>query len=172
MPGSGKSSAGRSLAQRFSYVFLDTDSILEQELAMPVSVFFRTYGEDAFRDAETQLLQHLAARPHPAGQRIVLSTGGGSILRPQNRELLRHSGLVVYLAVKPFELYRRLRGDTKRPLLQVPNPRGKLQELYQQRDPLYRETAHITLHAGQLHMRVLADRLAMQMDMLELSHAV
>ena len=97
-------------------------------------------------------------------RQCVLSTGGGSVLRPENRALLREKGTVLYLRASPDEIYRRLRHVTKRPRLQVADPRAKLQELFQARDPLYRETAHFVIDTGRSSVRGLVHHIAMQLE--------
>ena len=161
MPGSGKSSAGRQVARRFGLPFVDSDHLIEAEIGMPIKDYFAQHGEEAFRNLETATLCRVAERP---GQ-CVLSTGGGSVLRPENRALLREKGTVLYLRASPEEIFRRLRHDTKRPLLQVADPRARLQELFQSRDPLYRETAHYVIDTGRSSVQGLVHHIAMQLEM-------
>lgn len=165
MPGSGKSSAGRQIARRFALPFVDSDHEIETEIGVPIKNFFAQHGEEVFRDRETAMLQRIVER----GQTCVLSTGGGSVLRQQNRELLRAHGTVVYLRALPEEIYRRLRHDTKRPLLQTANPKAKLQELFQVRDPLYRETAHYVIEAGRSSVQALVHHVMMQLEQAEIA---
>lgn len=160
MPGSGKSSAGRQVARRFGLPFIDSDHLIESDIGMPIKDYFAQQGEEAFRDLETATLRRIAEDP----RQCVLSTGGGSVLRPENRALLREKGTVLYLRASPDEIYRRLRHDTKRPLLQVADPRAKLQELFQARDPLYRETAHYVIETGRSSVQGLVHHIAMQLE--------
>ena len=160
MPGSGKSSAGRQVARRFGLPFIDSDHLIESDIGMPIKDYFARQGEEAFRDLETATLRRIAEDP----RQCVLSTGGGSVLRPENRALLREKGTVLYLRASPDEIYRRLRHDTKRPLLQVADPRAKLQELFQARDPLYRETAHFVIDTGRSSVQGLVHHIAMQLE--------
>jgi shikimate kinase len=95
----------------------------------------------------------------------VLATGGGAVLRVGNRRLLRERCHVVYLRCSPAELYRRLRTDTQRPLLQVGDPRSRLQELFAQRDPLYRETAHLIVDSGRATVQTQVNTLLMQLEL-------
>lgn len=138
--GAGKSTIGRQLAKRFSWDFLDLDREIENRTGVKVSVIFELEGEQGFRDRETRLLEELANGP----QRV-LATGGGVVIRPENRTLLRQMGSVIYLDVAPEVLFERTRRDANRPLLQVPDPLGKLKELHAQRDPLYRDAADIVI---------------------------
>ena len=161
MPGSGKSSAGRQVARRFGLPFVDSDHEIEQQIGMSIREYFETQGEQAFRDLETALLRRVAE----SGEQIVLSTGGGALLREENREILRQHGTVLYLRASPEEIYRRLRHDTKRPLLQVADPLQRLRELHQERDPLYRECAHFVLDTQGSSLNMLASRILMQLDL-------
>ncbi len=137
MPGSGKSTVGRQLARRLDIPFLDSDHAIEQRLGCSIREYFERQGEERFRGIETEVLAQLVQQ----GQGV-LSTGGGSVLREQNRDLLRQNGQVFYLHTSPQELFRRLRHDRNRPLLQVADPLKRLQDLFTLRDPLYRAAAH------------------------------
>jgi len=133
LPGSGKSTVGRHLAKRLGVPFLDSDHVIEERLGCSIREFFEREGEDRFRDLETEVLEELTRRPG-----VVLSTGGGSVLRQANRECLHQRGQVVYLRSHPEEIFRRLRHDRVRPLLQVADPLQRLRDLFAVRDPLYR----------------------------------
>ncbi len=137
LPGSGKSTVGRQLARRLNLPFVDADQVIETRLGCTIREFFEREGEERFRDLESETLDDLT-RHHPA----VLSTGGGVVLRPLNRRILRERTQVFYLRTTPEEIYRRLRHDKVRPLLQVADPLARLRDLMAQRDPLYREVAH------------------------------
>ena len=137
LPGSGKSTVGRQLARRLDLPFIDADQAIEARLGCSIREFFEREGEDRFRDLESEVLDQLT-RQHPG----VLSTGGGVVLRPLNRQILRERTQVYYLRASPEDIFRRLRHDKARPLLQVSDPLGRLRELLAQRDPLYREVAH------------------------------
>ena len=128
---------GRQLARRLDIPFLDSDHAIEQRLGCSIREYFERQGEERFRDIETEVLTQLVQQ----GQGV-LSTGGGSVLREQNRDLLRQSGQVFYLHASPQEVFRRLRHDRNRPLLQVADPLKRLQDLFTLRDPLYRAAAH------------------------------
>lgn len=161
MPGSGKSTVGRQLARRLGMRFFDSDHVIEQQLGCSIRDFFAQEGEERFRDLEHETLDALSAAHADA----VLSTGGGSVLRPENRALLHARGRVVYLRSSPEELFRRLRHDTTRPLLQVANPLQKLRDLYEQRDPLYRETAHFIIETGRPSVAMLVNMIVMQLEL-------
>lgn len=109
---------------------------------------------------EQAVLDELTQRPD-----CVLSTGGGAVLRPTNRENLKSRTQVVYLKSSPDELFRRLRHDTNRPLLQVADPLGRLRELYAVRDPLYREVAHFVIETGRPSVGTLVNMIVMQLEL-------
>lgn len=164
LPGGGKSTVGRQLARRLKVEFLDSDAVIESRIGCSIRDFFAREGEDRFRDIEQNTIAELVRRP-----RAVLATGGGAVIREANRQALREHSTVVYLRSSPEELYRRLRHDTQRPLLQVADPLAKLRELYAQRDPWYRETAHFVIETGRPSVSTLVNMILMQ---LELSGAV
>ena len=164
LPGSGKSTVGRQLARRLGRAFVDSDHVIEERLGCSIREYFEREGEDRFRDVEEAVIDELTQQDGG-----VLSTGGGSVLRPNNRLHLRERGQVVYLKSNPDELFRRLRHDVNRPLLQVADPLTRLRELHAARDPLYRETAHFTIETGRPSVSTLVNMVMMQ---LELSRAV
>lgn len=129
--GSGKTTVGQILAQRFNYPFFDTDDLIERLTGESISSLFATEGEEGFRDIETQVLGQLSAYLS-----CIVATGGGIVLRPKNWGFLHH-GLVVWLDLPVEQLYTRLLADSTRPLLQGVDPLEKLQQLYQERQPLY-----------------------------------
>lgn len=161
MPGSGKSTVGRQLARRAGVPFVDLDHRLEQAIGTTIRSFFETEGEARFRDLEAEVLAEVCSQ---AGG-MVLSTGGGAVLRPENRDALRAFGDVVYLRAAPEEIYRRVRHDKTRPLLQGGNPMAKLRDLYAQRDALYRETAHYIIETGRPTVHTLVNMIMMQLEM-------
>jgi shikimate kinase len=160
LPGSGKSTVGRQLARRFNLVFVDSDTCIEQRIGCSIREFFERDGEDRFRDIEAEEIDSLTQK---AG--CVLSTGGGSVLRAENRKHLRERCQVVYLRSSPDEVFRRLRHDRNRPLLQVGDPLTKLRDLYAVRDPLYRETAHFVIETGRPSVAMLVNMIAMQLEL-------
>ena len=160
LPGSGKSTVGRQLARRLQLPFVDSDQAIEALLGCPIREFFEREGEARFRDIEAEVIDGLSQQG--AG---VLSTGGGAVLRPENRERLRARGRVIYLKSHPEELIRRLRHDTNRPLLQVADPMAKLRELFATRDPLYRQTAHFVIETGRPSVATLVNMIVMQLEL-------
>ncbi|HRK40156.1 MAG TPA: shikimate kinase [Burkholderiaceae bacterium] len=159
LPGSGKSTVGRQLARRLGLQFLDSDHVIEERLGCSIREYFDREGEAAFRDLEQATVDELSQLPD-----TVLSTGGGTVLREANRQVLHSRGWVVYLKSHPAELYRRLRHDKTRPLLQVGDPLQKLKDLYHVRDPLYREVAHHVLETGRPTVTMLVNHIAMQLE--------
>lgn len=160
LPGSGKSTVGRQLARRNSVPFFDSDHVIEQRLGCSIREFFEREGEERFRDVEEAVLDELTQ-----GATSVISTGGGSVLRRVNRERLHSRGHVVYLRSTPEELFRRLRHDRKRPLLQVSDPLQRLRDLYADRDPLYREAAHFVIETGRPSVASLVNMISMQLEL-------
>jgi shikimate kinase len=169
LPGGGKSTVGRQLARRLGARFLDTDAVLEERMGMPIRAYFEQFGEASFRDLEVAAIEELT-RDH--AMPLVLATGGGAVLRPANRACLRERSTVIYLRSSPEEIYRRLRHDTQRPLLQVADPLGKLRELYEQRHPLYEEVAHYRVDTGRPSVATLVNMIMMQLDMAGLLPAM
>lgn len=160
LPGGGKSTAGRQLAKRIGFELVDSDAVIEKRIGCSIRSFFEREGEDRFRDIEEAVIAELVDRP-----RIVLATGGGSVLREANRRVLHERTTVVYLRSTPDELFRRLRHDTQRPLLQVADPLAKLKELYRVRDPLYRQTAHFVVETGRPSVASLVNMIVMQLEL-------
>ncbi len=160
LPGSGKTTIGRHLARRIGVPFVDSDQCIEQRLGGTIRDYFARAGEAAFRDIEESVIDTLTA-----SRRGVLSTGGGVVLRAANREHLQVRSHVVYLHSTPEDVYRRVRHDASRPLLQVDDPMARLRELYAQRDPLYRETAQFVVETGRPSVSMLVNRLLMQLEL-------
>ncbi len=160
MPGSGKSTVGRQLARQLRLHFVDSDHELESRIGMPIRDFFAQRGEDAFRDVEQDVIDELTALPG-----VVLATGGGAVLRPSNRDALHSRTHVFYLRSTPEELFRRVRHDTQRPLLQVADPQQRLRDLFRERDPLYRRTAHFVVETHRPSVQSLLGMVMMQLEL-------
>ena len=160
LPGTGKSSVGRAIARRIGCSWKDSDHEIEAQLGCTIREYFALEGEDAFRDREEEALDSLSLTPS-----IVLSTGGGAALREVNRKRLKERGTVIYLRSSPEALYRRLKNDTKRPLLQVADPLKRLRVLYAERDPLYRECAHFVIDTHGSSLSMLVNRIMMQLEL-------
>lgn len=160
LPGSGKSTVGRQLARRLNCPFVDSDHVIEQRLGCSIREYFEREGEERFRDVEESVIDDLSLT-HVG----VLSTGGGVVLRPHNRQNLKARGQVIYLNSSPDELFRRLRHDVNRPLLQVADPLTRLRDLHAIRNPLYRETAHFIIETGRPSVSALVNMIIMQLEL-------
>ena len=158
MPGCGKSTLGRLLARRLDKRFYDADVELERRLGVSIPVIFELEGEHGFRDREEAVLTDLVTQTN-----IVLSTGGGVVLRLANRERLKEGGTVLYLHATPDTLWERTRHSKHRPLLQAPDPFARVQELYATRDALYREVADFVIESDREQVNRLAHRLEQQL---------
>ena len=154
MMGAGKTTVGRMLARGLGFEFVDADRELEARSGALVATIFSVEGEEGFRRREAALLDELTRRPG-----IVLATGGGAVLNAETRRRLKERGLVVYLRATGEEIYRRTRNDRSRPLLQTVDPRARIDELLEQRQPLYEETAHLTFQSASANPRRLVRRL-------------
>ncbi|MBX9811721.1 MAG: shikimate kinase, partial [Burkholderiales bacterium] len=152
--GAGKTSVGKILARRLNKTFYDSDHEIERGTGVRIPLIFEIEGESGFRDRESRLLAELVQR-----RNIVLATGGGAVLSEHNRKLLADHGTVVYLRATVNDLWQRTRHDKNRPLLQADDPLAKLQELFVQRDPLYREIADVIIDTGSQSLGSLAHRL-------------
>lgn len=160
MPGSGKSTVGRHLARQLGLRFVDSDTEIERSLGGSIRDYFAAHGEDAFRELEQRTIDELTRQPG-----CVLATGGGAVLRPANREALHARTQVFYLRSTPEELFRRLRHDSTRPLLQVADPQRKLRELFRDRDPLYRRCAHFVIETTRPSVPALIGMVLMQLEL-------
>ncbi len=160
LPGSGKTTVGKQLARRLKLPFVDSDHVIEERLGCSIREFFEREGEDRFRDVEQEVIDELSR-----GQACVLSTGGGAVLRSANRQHLHDRGKVVYLRSTPEDVYRRVRHDRNRPLLLVADPLQRLRDLYDARDPLYRETAHFVIDTGRPSVATLVNMIVMQLEL-------
>ena len=160
LPGSGKSTIGRQLARRLDVRFFDSDAVIERRIGCSIREFFEREGEQVFRDLEQDVIAELTHN-----RACVLSTGGGVVLRQANRDNLHQRCQVVYLHSAPEEVFRRLRYDQNRPLLQVADPLARLKELYDVRDPLYREAAHFVVETGRPSVSTLVNMIVTQLEL-------
>ena len=154
--GSGKTTAGIRLSYRLRMSVEDTDKLIERRAGKSISRIFAEEGEEAFRGMETALLQEISRRKYAR----VISVGGGTPTRFQNRQLLKQCGTVVYLKMRPETAYSRLRYDTARPLLQCENPLEKIRTLMSEREPAYEECADITIETDELSLSQVVDKIA------------
>ena len=160
MPGSGKSTVGRQLARKLGVGFVDCDQVIEMRIACPIKDYFASQGEAAFRDIETQVIDDMTRTA--CG---VLATGGGAVLREANRLLLRERTHVIYLRVQPEEIYRRLRHDQQRPLLQVDDPKLKIKQLFEERDPHYQAAAHFVIETSRPRIPTMITMIISQLEL-------
>lgn len=148
--GSGKSSVGRLLSSLTGFALVDTDTLVAQQAALSIPEIFSRHGEEHFRALETSALQGLVGRIG-----LIVATGGGIIVSSENRALLPQIGPVVWLDAHPDHLHQRVR-HSKRPLLQTADPRRTLQDLYEAREPLYREASCVRIDSARLTHRQTA----------------
>ena len=153
MMGAGKTTLGRALARRLGREFIDTDRLLVERTGVPVTTIFEIEGEDGFRKRESALLREVAARSG-----CVVATGGGAVLAAENRDAMRRAGTVIYLRARLESLWERLRHDATRPLLATADPRATLAAILEERDPLYREAAHLVVDTGAQAASTLVNR--------------
>jgi shikimate kinase len=153
MMGAGKTTLGKALAQRLAREFIDTDRVLVERTGVPVATVFEIEGEEGFRRRESGVLAELASRAD-----CVVATGGGAILAEENRRVMHAAGTVIYLRARLESLWERTRHDTSRPLLATPDPRATLARLLEERDPLYREAAHLVVETGSQSAGTLVNR--------------
>lgn len=141
--GAGKTTIGRLLAKQLAREFYDSDVEIERKTGVKIPLIFELEGEEGFRKRETMAIEELSQLNH-----VVVATGGGAVLNPHNRTLLKGSGKIIYLRAKVHDLYQRTRHDKSRPLLQGANPKQKLEQLYMVRDPIYTELADYIVDTG------------------------
>ena len=141
--GAGKTTVGKHLAKSLEMDFYDTDQEIEKRTGVRIPTIFEMEGEAGFRKREVLMIDELTQMPN-----IVLATGGGAVLNAENRQHLASRGTVIYLRASVQDLYLRTRFDRNRPLLQNTNAQAKLEQLFSERDPLYREVAHHIVDTG------------------------
>jgi shikimate kinase len=158
MMGAGKTSVGRLLARRLGKTFYDCDHEIERATGVKVAVIFEIEGEAGFRARESRILGELVRHDE-----IVLATGGGAVLSAENRALLAANGMVIYLRAMASDLWKRTRHDKNRPLLKTADPLARLQQLFDERDPLYRSAADIVVDTGNQSLGSLVHKLEHQL---------
>jgi shikimate kinase len=158
MMGAGKTTVGKLLAQQLGKTFMDSDEEIQQRTGVTIAHIFDVEGEAGFRQREACVIQDLVRRDN-----LVLATGGGAVLSEQTRDALRGNGLVVYLKSTVSDLWQRTRHDRSRPLLQTADPRARLKELYELRDPLYTQVADLTMPTGKQSVHSLMQQLQQEL---------
>ena len=156
--GAGKTTVGRALARKAEKTFYDSDQEIEARTGVRVATIFDIEGEQRFRDRESSVIADLVKLDD-----IVLATGGGAILRAENRRCLSENGTVIYLRASIDDLWARTQHDRNRPLLQIADPRAKLASLFEERDPLYRQVADLVIDTTQQNVLMLVAHLEEQL---------
>jgi len=164
--GSGKTTIGRQLANLLQRDFFDSDHEIVRRTGASIPLIFDIEGEAGFREREVAAIDDLSQR-----QGIVLATGGGAVLRSENRTALRGRGTVIYLYADPDQLLQRTGRDRNRPLLQTEDPKAKLESLMAERDPLYREVADIIIYTDERSVRSVVRELSTRLKELSPSFA-
>jgi shikimate kinase len=159
--GAGKSTIGRQLALVLGRQFVDADREVETRTGASISLIFELEGEAGFRRRERAVLEDLSA-----GRELVVATGGGAVLDPNNRALLSERGTVVYLHAPLEVLFRRTRRDRSRPLLQTEDPRARLEQIVAERDPLYREVADLIIETDHRTVHSVVNEVARRLARL------
>jgi shikimate kinase len=152
--GAGKTTIGRQLARTLKLPFYDSDKAIEESTGVDIPTIFEFEGEEGFRDREHKMLQQLTKMDG-----IVLATGGGAVLREENRQLLKENGFIVYLQCSVDRILERTRRDTQRPLLNTDNPRERIETLFAQREPLYLSCADYKIDTGVLQSKVVVNHI-------------
>jgi shikimate kinase len=157
--GAGKSTIGRQLARALGLDFFDSDREIEDRTGVDIPLIFELEGESGFRKREKEVIDDLTAR-----KRIVLATGGGAVLDSVNRQHLTARGTVIYLHTSVEQQLERTAHDRNRPLLQTSDPGGKLRELMEIRDPLYREVADWVIETDGCRARDVVQKILHQSE--------
>jgi shikimate kinase len=150
--GSGKTSIGRLVAKKLGFQFVDTDAVVVERAGMQVAEIFARHGEPWFRNLETSTLESMDIL-----KRSVISTGGGIVVREDNRALLQSLGFVVWLTASEDVIFERVSRNKKRPLLQTADPRKTVHDLLEQRRGLYESASQFTLDTTALSHEMAAD---------------
>jgi len=156
--GSGKTAVGRHLARQLRLEFIDSDAEIEHRTGVDIPYIFEKEGEAGFREREREVIDALTRLSN-----VVIATGGGAILLPENREHLASRGRVVYLSTSIEQQLERTRHGRQRPLLYTENPEAKLRELMRIRQPLYESIAEITVSTDGRQVRAVADEIVQRL---------
>jgi len=159
--GAGKTTVGRALAKKLNRRFIDSDHEIEARTGASIPLIFEIEGEAGFRQREAEVIRDLTAQ-----QGIVLATGGGAILSPENRACLKAGGVVIYLRASITSILQRTSHDKSRPLLQTADPRQRLEELARVREPLYLEVADLVIETGRPNVQSLVQTILTELARL------
>lgn len=160
--GAGKTTVGRALAKKLNKRFIDSDHEIEARTGVSIPLIFEIEGEASFRHREAEVIRDLTAQDE-----IVLATGGGAVLRPENREYLKTRGTVIYLRASINSILQRTSHDKNRPLLQTADPRARLEQLAREREPLYLEVADFVVETGRPNVQSLVQTIITQLEMAD-----
>lgn len=152
--GAGKSTIGRALAKELKLDFFDSDEVIEQRAGADISWIFDIEGEEGFRQREIKVIDELTQKNN-----IVLATGGGVIISPENRSVLAARGTVIYLKTSLEQQYERTKRDTRRPLLQTDNLTLRLEELRDERQPFYEDLSDVSFETDKLTVKAVANNI-------------
>ncbi len=158
--GAGKTTVGRALAKKLNKRFIDSDHEIEARTGASIPLIFEIEGEASFRQREANVIRELTAQND-----IILATGGGAILKPENRELLKTRGTVIYLRASVNSILQRTSHDKNRPLLQVADPRQRLEQLAREREPYYLEVADFVIETGRPNVQSLVQTILSQLEL-------
>lgn len=154
--GCGKSTVGYRLSYKLKKCLIDTDHLIEHREGMSISEMFKQKGEGYFRQKETDCLRSL----HRELSGRIVSLGGGTPMRAENREIIKSLGKVVYLKAAPDTIYSRVKHDTRRPLLQCENPRARIEALLEERNPIYESMADVVIEVDGKHIKQVVQEVA------------
>jgi shikimate kinase len=152
--GAGKSTIGRTLAKELKLEFFDSDEVIEERSGASIAWIFDVEGEDGFRRREQKVIDELTQKNN-----IVLATGGGVVMTPENRNALAGRGTVIYLRTSLQQQFERTKRDTKRPLLQTDDLAGRLETLRYEREPFYEDMADISFETDKLTVKAVANNI-------------
>jgi shikimate kinase len=158
--GTGKTSVGHALARLLHFQMVDTDDLIEKQARQRISAIFHQHGEARFREYERKVVQQLQGR-----RRLVIATGGGLAVNPENLASLRSHALIVCLWASPEVIWERVRHQRHRPLLEDPDPQAKIQRLLAEREPFYRQ-ADVLIHTELRSVREVASHVAHQFRLI------
>lgn len=157
--GVGKTTVGRALAKKLNKRFIDSDHEIEARTGASIPLIFEIEGEASFRQRESEVIRDLTAQ-----RDIVLATGGGAILKPENRAYLKSRGTVIYLRASVNSILQRTSQDKNRPLLQTADPRARIEQLAREREPYYLEVADFIVDTGRPNVQSLVQTIIAQLE--------